>query len=377
MSARSSPPMTAVFHLTQQDGHTRARLSGDWILSSIHTARPELTRALLDAQLVSFDLSDVKRLDTAGALALLAAAGERLDMAQVRARPELGQLLTLVRQASSHHTPDLRRPHDMVALTNAIGRGAVMVVRELSETLNFLGRVAACSVGALTNAGRARWPALVTQIQLAGLDAIPIVGVTSFFIGAVIALLGVHMLERFGAQVFVVELIGMAVMREFAVIIASVLLAGRSASAFAAELGAMRMQQEVDALQVLGVDPIEALVLPRLSAMLITLPLLTLVAVLTGLLGGLLVTWASLDLAPAFFLQRLVDNVGITPLWIGLSKAPIMALVIAGIGCHQGMEVGGDVQSLGRRVTAAVVHAIFAIILIDAAFALVYMALNI
>ena len=155
------------------------------------------------------------------------------------------------------------------------------------------------------------------------------------------------------------------------------LLAGRSASAFAAEIGSMKMKQEIDAMQVMGVDPFEALVLPRFVALLFTIPLLTFVATLAGLAGGLVVTWAVLDLGPAFFLQRIVDNVGATHFWVGLSKAPVMAVVIAAIGCRQGMEVGGDVESLGRSVTSAVVQAIFATILIDAIFALIYMKLDI
>jgi len=138
----------------------------------------------------------------------------------------------------------------------------------------------------------------------------------------------------------------------------------------------MKMNQEIDAMQVMGVDPFEALVFPRFAALLLTIPLLTFVAVLAGLFGGLMVTWSVLGLGPTFFLQRMIDNVGVTHFWVGLSKAPVMAAVIAGVGCRQGMEVGVDVESLGRRVTAAVVHAIFAIIMIDAAFALVFMELD-
>ena len=214
-------------------------------------------------------------------------------------------------------------------------------------------------------------------MERAGLDAIPIVAITSLFIGAVVALLGVDMLRQFGAEVYAVELIGVAVLREFNIVITAILLAGRSASAFAAELGSMKMNQEVDAMQVMGVDPFEALVLPRFTAMIITTPLLTFVATLAGLGGGLLVTWTTLGLGPTFFLQRIVDNVGLTHFSVALSKAPVMAAVVAGIGCRQGLLVGGDVESLGRRVTAAVVHAIFAIIMIDALFAVVYMQLDI
>jgi phospholipid/cholesterol/gamma-HCH transport system permease protein len=193
----------------------------------------------------------------------------------------------------------------------------------------------------------------------------------------VVGFLGADELAKFGAQVFAVELIAIAVMREFNVVITAILLAGRSASAFAAEVGSMKMNQEIDAMQTMGVDPFEALVLPRFMALLFIMPLLTFVATLAGLAGGLMVAWAVLGLSPDFFIQRMLDNVGISHFWVALSKVPVMAVFIAGIGCRQGMEVGGDVESLGRRVTTAVVHAIFSIILIDAVFALFYMKLGV
>jgi phospholipid/cholesterol/gamma-HCH transport system permease protein len=184
------------------------------------------------------------------------------------------------------------------------------------------------------------------------------------------------MLSDFGAQVFTVELIGVAVLREFGIVITAVLLAGRSASSFAAEIGAMKMNQEIDAMRVMGVDPFEALVLPRFLALLITIPVLTFIAMAAGLIGGIVVCWSVLDLSPIFFLKRVAENVGVRHFWIGMSKAPVMAGVVAAIGCRQGMEVGGDVESLGRRVTSAVVHAIFSIILLDAIFAMVYSELD-
>jgi phospholipid/cholesterol/gamma-HCH transport system permease protein len=167
------------------------------------------------------------------------------------------------------------------------------------------------------------------------------------------------------------------VLREFGVLITAVILAGRSASSFAAELGAMKMNQEIDAMQVMGVDPFEALVLPRFAAMLFMMPLLTFAAMMAGLFGGVLVTWAVLDLSPAFFVERMLNNVGSTHFWVGMVKSPVLALVIAAIGCRQGFEVGGDVEQLGRRVTTAVVQALFAIILLDAVFALLFMQLDV
>ena len=199
---------------------------------------------------------------------------------------------------------------------------------------------------------------------------------TNFFVGAVIGLIAVSTLADFGAQAFAVEGVGIGVLREFDIIITAVLLAGRSASSFAAEIGSMKMQQEIDAMRVMGVDPFEALVLPRFLALLALTPLLTVLAAVAGLAGGCIALWASAGLSPEFFFRRVADDVGIHQFWIGLSKAPVMAIVVAAIGCRQGMEVGGDVDSLGRRVTAAVVHAIFSIILIDAIFALTYTELN-
>jgi phospholipid/cholesterol/gamma-HCH transport system permease protein len=361
------------------DGPT-VSLSGSWTAERIGAAGQALTRAVAGERKINFDLGGAGRLDSAGAYALIKAAGPAFDLGRVRGRPETLRLMKLIAEAASRKPVIRPTPRGFHELTIRIGKGVFDVALEGFETMVFLGHLLVVlgrtAVNLVVHPRRVRWPALVTLIERAGLDAIPIVAVTSFFIGAVIALLGINQLRQFGAEVFAVELIGIAVLREFGIVITAVLLAGRSASAFAAEIGSMKMNQEIDAMQVLGVDPFEALVFPRFGALLISIPLLTFVAVLAGLFGGLVVTWNVLGLGPTFFLQRIVDNVGIENFWVGLSKAPVMAAVIAGIGCRQGMEVGVDVESLGRRVTAAVVHAIFAIIMIDAAFALMYMELN-
>jgi phospholipid/cholesterol/gamma-HCH transport system permease protein len=358
-----------------------ASLGGSWTAERMGPAARDLSKALSGERRVAFDLTKIQRMDTAGAFALIRAAGAAFDLDRVTGRPETLRLMKLVGEAARSRAVIRPPPTGFHELTIRVGKGVVNVGLEGLETMVFLGHLLVVlgrtAVNLFIRPRRVRWPALVSLIERAGLDAIPIVAVTSFFIGAVIALLGINQLRQFGAEVFTVELIGIAVLREFGIVITAVLLAGRSASAFAAELGAMKMNQEIDAMQVLGVDPFEALVFPRFGALLISIPLLTFVAVLAGLFGGLMVTWNVLGLGPTFFLQRIVDNVGIDNFWVGLSKAPVMAAVIAGIGCRQGMEVGVDVESLGRRVTAAVVHAIFAIIMIDAAFALVYMELGI
>jgi phospholipid/cholesterol/gamma-HCH transport system permease protein len=367
----------ADFSLTRSAGKVTAVLTGDWTAITLGQAGSGLHEALAGASDIALDLTEMDRMDTAGAYAVIRAAGERFDPASVKARPDTLRLLKLVDDAYRVEPEKIRRPPSFHQLTVRIGKGVMDLASDGWDTIIFVGHILAVLWLSIVNPRRIRWAACISLAERAGLDAIPIVATTSFFIGAVVGLLGANMLQQFGAQVFAVELIGIAVLREFNIIITAVLLAGRSASSFAAEIGSMKMNQEIDAMKVMGVDPFEALVFPRFFALLVTMPLLTFVATLAGLFGGLVVTWSVLGLGPAFFLQRIIDNVGVTHMLVGLSKAPVMAVVIAGIGCRQGLEVGGDVESLGRRVTAAVVHAIFAIIVIDAVFALIYMEADI
>ena len=370
----------AEFKIESATDRPRAVLGGDWTTHNLGRTGASLAKAVAGQSGVSFDLTGVRRMDTAGAFAVVRAVGDEFDIAQVTARPESKRLLELVDTAHRVKPVVRKEPRGFYQMTIRIGRGVMSLADEFLSTMEFLGHLLVATLRTLVRLfiapQKIRWAPIFQQMERAGLDAIPIVAITTFFIGAVVALLGVNMLRQFGAEVFVVELIGVAMLREFNIVITAVLLAGRSASAFAAELGSMKMTQEVDAMQVMGVDPFEALVLPRFAALLFTIPLLTFIATLAGLLGGLMVTWSTLGLGPTFFLQRVVDNVGPNHFYIALSKAPVMAAVVASIGCRQGLLVGGDVESLGRRVTAAVVHAIFAIILLDAVFALIYMELD-
>jgi len=366
----------AAFRLQKAPEGATVVLLGDWTAEALADAGRGIGETVDGLRNITFDLRKIQRMDTAGAHAVIRAAGEGFDLSRVQARPETLRLLELVNDATRVQPVRRTEPKGFYELTIRIGKGVVNLGKDGFDTMAFVGHLLVVLGRSISDPKRIRWAAVVSQMERAGLDALPIVATTSFFIGAVVGLLGANMLRQFGAEVFAVELIGIAVLREFNIIITAVLLAGRSASSFAAEIGSMKMNQEIDAMQVLGVDPYEALVFPRFFALLFTIPLLTFVATLAGLIGGLVVIWSVLDLGPAFFLQRLIDNVGVHQFWIGLSKAPVMAAVIAGIGCRQGLEVGGDVESLGRRVTAAVVHAIFAIIMIDAAFALIYMELD-
>lgn len=366
----------ADFTFEETAGRKAAVLSGDWTARGMADAGERLIAALDGSDAVDLDLRGVSRCDTAGAYAIIRAADGRVTAGEIKADKRTARLLQLVGDAIQVEPEAAPPVKGFQALLERIGRGVFGLADDGYSTLAFLGHLLTAIGRCIAKPSRIRWAPVVALAERAGLDAIPIVATTTFFIGAVVALLGANLLTEFGAQVFSVELIGISVLREFNILITAILLAGRSASAFAAEIGSMKMNQEIDAMQVMGVDPYEALVLPRFAALLITIPLLTFVATLAGLAGGMLVTWTALDLSPSFFLQRMQDTVGAQHFWVGLSKAPVMAMVIAAIGCRQGMEVGNDVESLGRRVTAAVVHAIFAIIAIDAIFALIYMELD-
>ncbi|CAN5282550.1 ABC transporter permease [soil metagenome] len=367
----------ADFNVVEADGARTVRLSGDWTASHLGDAAVRLRGMLDKGECVDLDLKDIRRMDTAGAYGLIRATRDNGQEGRLSARPETKRLLELVGQAIECERSVPKRTISFNDLMERLGRGAVGVIREFVETMTFNGHLLAVTWRTILNPSRLRFASTVDVMERAGVDAIPVVLVTNFFIGAVVGLLGAHSLAALGAQAFAVEGVGIGILREFGIVITAVLLAGRSASSFAAEIGSMKMQQEIDAMRVLGVDPFEGLVLPRFLALLFMTPLLTFLACLAGLFGGCLVLWMAVGLSPQFFLQRIIDNVGITQFWLGMAKAPVMAIAIAAIGCRQGMEVGGDVESLGRRVTAAVVHAIFSIIFIDAAFAVMYMAFDI
>ena len=367
----------ADFRLEDRDRTRTAVLTGDWTAVYMGEGNERLGAMLKGTRGIALDLTSIRRCDTSGAYGILKAAEQASEAGAVQAKPEVQRLLELVARAiEAEPTPHIHK-RSFYDLFDRIGRGVVNIGAEVFDTMVFVGHLMVAVGRAISNPRKVRWAPVFALAERAGLDAMPIVAITTFFIGAVVGLLGANMLSQFGAQVFAVQLIGIGVLREFNILITALLLAGRSASSFAAELGAMKMNQEIDAMQVIGVDPFDALVFPRFMALLLTIPLLTFVATLAGLAGGLVVAWSVLGLGPVFFFHRLLDTVGITHFYVGMSKAPVLAIIIAGIGCRQGMEVGGDVESLGRRVTAAVVHAIFATILVDAVFALIYMKLKV
>ncbi len=271
-------------------------------------------------------------------------------------------------------------PYDepqMVEPVEALGRQVVRQWQGVRTGLAFLGRSTVTLGRALTSLKRLRPTSVVRHVYDTGITAMPIVSLIAFLISVIIAYMSAQQLQQFGAEVFVVDLVTIGVLRELAVLLTAIIVAGRSGSAFAAEIGAMQLNEEVDALEAAGVDPYEVLVVPRLLGLVIALPLLTLIADLIGLTGGALLCRFLLDMPLTQYIGRVNDAIAPTTFWVGIVKAPVFAVLIALAGTFRGMQVRGSSRELGRLTTVAVVQSIFLVILADALFAVIFMELDI
>ncbi|MDK2768125.1 MAG: ABC transporter permease [Sphingomonas sp.] len=325
-------------------------------------AASKVTEQVAEAQ--AFDLSQLGRLDSAGAMMISELAGERSLPPAPRDDAQILFDLVMKQDLSAH--PKVRDPW-----LDRIGKHMVGAAEEALGTASFLGKLEVALARSVVHPTRVRLTSLVSAMQHAGFEALPIICIMTFFVGAVVALVGSDLLDDLAASALVVQLVTVSILREFGVLIPAILLAGRSTSTFAAQLGAMRMNQEVDAIEVMGIDPIDALVVPRVISMLIVMPLLVFAAMIAGIVGGAVVSWATMDISPTFFVERMLNTVSIRHFWVGMAKVPILALVVAITGCRQGLSVDGGVEVLGRRVTTAVVRALFSIIFLDAIFAVI------
>jgi phospholipid/cholesterol/gamma-HCH transport system permease protein len=355
-------------------GETLA-LAGDWTSLTLGSEAAGLPGATGGRKDLAVDLSGLGRVDTAGAYAML--RGAPAAAAAVGSRTDLARLFELVRAAVEEESTPAQRPSGLMQFFAGIGRALDDLKHEAWRASVFAGRIVLALRHAFRFPDEIRVTSLAHAMETAGTAALPIICIMNFFIGAVVALVGTNLLASLGVAVFTVQLVGVAVLREFAVLFTAILLAGRSASSFAAQIGSMKMNQETDAMKVMGVSEIEALVVPRVLALILMMPLLVFAAMVSGILGGLIVSWLALDMSPIFFFERMRETVSIRHFWVGMSKTPLLALLIAMAGCRHGLSVGGDVESLGERVTMAVVQSIFLIILFDAVFAVIYMELDI
>ncbi|URF48556.1 MlaE family lipid ABC transporter permease subunit [Dinoroseobacter shibae] len=325
---------------------------------------------------LTLDLSGIGRIDTAGAW-LLAELARGEGVRLVGAPDKVARLIANVAKAEPEHPERTETPPTLTDRLERLGRQVVEGTKFLGGLTGMLGLVLARFGRALRHPREFRMTALVHHCEEVGLRAVPIVALMAFLIGIVLAFQGASQLRQFGAEVFVVDLISISILRELGILLTAIIVAGRTASSFTAAIGSMKMREEIDAMRTLGLDPAMLLFLPRVLALLIMLPILGLIANLSGLLGGALMSWIELGISPAMFQTRLIEGTDINHAVVGLVKAPFFAILIGVVGCHAGMQVEGNAESLGRMTSGAVVTAIFAVIVTDAAFSIFFAQMGI
>lgn len=360
----------------------RVSLGGSWTIEAsraIEDAAGRLVETAKGARFAVLDLASVDRLDTAGAWLIdracadLKNAGIASRLEQVR--PEYATLLDEAKYRS-FDVPAPRTGNFFVAGLANLGQTIVSTGRDVYEGTGFLGEAIVSMGRALISPRKFRGTSLVYHVDAFGLRSVPIIALINFLVGCIVAQQGIFQLRTFGAETFAVDLIGILILRELGVLLTSIMIAGRSGSAITAEIGSMKMREEIDALKVMGLSPIDVLVAPRVLALVIALPLLTFLADMAAIFGGLVVAWIYAGLSPEAFLSRLQLAISFNTFMVGLIKAPFMALVIALIGTLEGLKVQGSAESLGRQVTSSVVKGIFMVIVVDGLFAMFFAAIR-
>ncbi len=352
-------------------------LSGSWTVAQIKDVDGTLrSLATPKGRNAVIDLSHLEGFDTAGAW-LIFRTQKALEARAVKVRIDGAneqQTRLFETVTATEHAHSLPAPRaGMITLVFArIGEGLVIFVSAVAALAGFLGLMLSVLGRTIVHPHKLRAIPLVHHVEQAGYDAVAIIALINFLVGAVIAYQGAAQLRMFGAEIFAVDLTSISILREIGILLTAIMVAGRSGSAFAAEIGAMKVREEVDAMRTLALDPMEMLAIPRVLALVIALPLLTFVADITGLLGGALVCWGTLGIAPANFIVRLNEVTDITNFWVGMFKAPFFGFFIGLIGCHEGFRVEGSAESVGTHTTMAVVEAIFVVIILDALFSIFF-----
>ena len=381
--AVDTPKVTGTVSLDTSAQPAQLWIAGDWTLAHYHQLKrqTDVLNAGFGAD-TQVDMSALGALDTAGASLLVELLGvQRLRLLAVQAPnlPESSRaLMQTIQSALCDYCQPQKDPEVAVGtqLLARIGSAVEVVWKDTLQLLGFVGLILQTFVTTLFRPKRWRTTSVIAHIEQIGLDAAPIVALLTFMVGAVVAFLGATVLKAFGATIFTVDLIGFSFLREFAVLLTAILLAGRTASAFTAQIGSMKANEELDALQTLGLSPTEMLVLPRVLALLISLPMLTFLAMICGIVGGGVVCALSLGISPAMFLSLMQADIGVQHFLVGMVKAPIFAFFIAAIGCLEGFKVEGSAESVGAHTTSSVVQSIFVVIVLDALAAMFFMELG-
>jgi phospholipid/cholesterol/gamma-HCH transport system permease protein len=375
----SAPVLNAV----TDGGALALRPGGAWTAPNV-TALERLSDGIAPkiaaANSLEIDMSDVGEIDTIGAWLLekisrdAAQAGRTANFTGVSDR--YAGLIDEVRQVNRHQPTPHPKPNPIIAKLDEIGRSAWSATADVAVFLDMLGALGTALLGVLRRPRSLRLTSLAYQIYRVGWQAIPIMLLITFLIGAIIAQQGIFHFRKFGADSYVVDMVGILVLRELGVLIVAIMVAGRSGSAYTAELGSMKMREEIDALSTMGLDPIEVLVLPRIIALVIALPILAFIGSMAALYGGLLTAWFYGGMQPSVFIARLHDAVSITSFEVGMWKAPFMALVIGIVACSEGLRVKGSAESLGLQTTTSVVKSIFLVIVLDGLFAVFFASIG-
>jgi phospholipid/cholesterol/gamma-HCH transport system permease protein len=356
------------------DDPSHLRCRGTWITRALAPLEARI-EALLPGlrNEVRIDASAVTALDTSGAWLLHRTERDLRERgAQVRIeglRPEFEELLRLVAARTVTAAPAAPPAPAVLA---RVGRAVWNGLRGAASMLSFLGESTIALARSIRDPGRMRGRTILFNIQTAGFEALPITGLLSFLLGIVIAYQGAEQLRRVGANIYIADLVGLSMVRELSPLITAIIVAGRSGSAYTAQIGTMKVTEEVDALRTIGVGPFDLLVLPKVLALTIVLPLLTVYTDIVGVLGGMVMARAKLQVSFAAFVDRLEEAVSLSSYVIGIGKAPVFAAIIALVGCYQGLQVTGSAESVGQRTTISVVQSIFLVILSDALFSIAF-----
>jgi phospholipid/cholesterol/gamma-HCH transport system permease protein len=357
------------------------RLHGPLTVETAASLSPKLEALrCLPGEKINLWLQATEGFDTVGAWLVhrtvrdLEASGAQISLPDCTAV----QQRLIAKVAESTMPCDIRpqRGNPLLRPLAEIGEATVTIAYEFSRLLAFLGLTVLRFGRQLIQPRRIRWNALVHQLEHVGFKALPIVGLMSFLIGIVLVQQGAVQLKQFGAEIYVVDIVGIGTLRELGILLTAIMVAGRSGSAFTAQIGSMRLQEEVDAMETIGLDPVDVLVIPRVLSLVLLLPLLGFYASMMALAGGALFTWFQLDIPISTFIQRLQEAVTMDHFWVGIIKAPVFGLIIGVVGCFEGMQVEGNAQSVGEHTTRSVVVSIFMVIVVDAMFAVFFTSIG-
>jgi len=376
----SSPPLLTA---TASNDGLELRPSGAWTAANAATLEvlsDSVATRIEQAKSLKLDMAGLRQLDTLGAWLLEKMSRRATVSGQgasiVGVAENFAGLIEEIHQVNRRNPPPAPALNPILAKLNAIGRATLGAREDVGAFLGMLGSLFLALAGVLRRPRSLRLTSLVYQLHRVGFQAIPIMVLITFLIGAIIAQQGFFHFRKFGADSYVVDMVGILVLRELGVLIVAIMVAGRSGSAYTAELGSMKMREEIDALSTMGLDPVEVLILPRIIALIVALPILSFIGSMAALYGGGLVAQFYGDMAPAIYLARLHDAVSITSFKVGIIKAPFMALAIGIVACSEGLRVRGSAESLGKQTTTSVVKSIFLVIVLDGLFAVFFASIG-